>query len=168
VTRDLRVLALAGSLRREGGEAEETFTRRVLGWLIPAPRTKISNDAIADDALATGREIAGALQGRPGFRLRNTPDGRAVVISAAHSDLGTATRSQAAGRRRGEHQPILSVRSQALERLLVLTLAAFAVAAAVPHLVRHPASPRASGGCATRPKRRSTRTGGSRTRIHVC
>ncbi|HTF15007.1 MAG TPA: hypothetical protein VK643_10085, partial [Burkholderiales bacterium] len=37
VTRDLRVLALAGSLRREGGEAEQTLTRRVLGLLIPRP-----------------------------------------------------------------------------------------------------------------------------------
>src|SRR6267154_1300524 len=48
---------------------------RVLALLIPRPNEDF-DDAIADDALATGREIAGALQGRPGFRLRNTPDGR--------------------------------------------------------------------------------------------
>src|SRR5258708_4765134 len=82
VTRELRVLALAGSLRREGGAAEETVTQRVLGLLIPRPNEDF-DDAIADDALATGREIAGALQGRPGFRLRNTPDARAVVIWCA-------------------------------------------------------------------------------------
>ena len=129
VTRDLRVLALAGSLRREGGAAEETLTQRVLGWLIPRPNEDF-DDAIADDALATGREIAGALQGRPGFRLRNTPDGKAVVISAAHP-IWNGDEVTGAVVVEESTNPILSVRSQALERLLVLTLAVFAVAAAV-------------------------------------
>jgi dedicated sortase system histidine kinase len=129
VTRDLRVLALAGSLRREGAEAEQTVTQRALGWLIPRPNEDF-DDAIADDALATGREIAGALQGRPGFRLRNTPDGRAVVISAAHP-IWNGDEVAGAVVVEESTNPILSVRSQALERLLVLTLAAFAVAAAV-------------------------------------
>lgn len=130
VTRDLRVLALAGSLRREGGgEEEETWPRRVLGLLIPRPSEDF-DEAIADDALATGREIAGALQGRPGFRLRNTSDGKAVVISAAHpiwngDDVAGAVVVEETT------NPILSVRSDALERLLVLTLAVFGVAAAV-------------------------------------
>jgi len=130
VTRDLRVLALAGSLRREGGdEEEETWTRRALGLLIPRPSEDF-DEAIADDALATGREIAGALQGRPGFRLRNTADGKAVVISAAHpiwngDDVAGAVVVEETT------NPILSVRSDALERLLVLTLAVFGVAAAV-------------------------------------
>jgi dedicated sortase system histidine kinase len=130
VTRDLRVLALAGSLRREGGdEEEETWTRRVLGLLIPRPSEDF-DEAIADDALATGREIAGALQGRPGFRLRNTSDGKAVVISAAHPIWNG---DEVAGAVVVEEttNPILSVRSDALERLLVLTLAVFGVAAAV-------------------------------------
>jgi len=129
VTRELRVLALAGSLRREGGAAEETVTQRVLGLLIPRPNEDF-DDAIADDALATGREIAGALQGRPGFRLRNTPDGRAVVISAAHP-IWNGDEVAGAVVVEESTNPILSVRSQALERLLVLTLAVFAVAAAV-------------------------------------
>ncbi len=129
VTRELRVLALAGSLRREGSGAEETLTQRVLGLLIPRPNEDF-DDAIADDALATGREIAGALQGRPGFRLRNTPDGRAVVISAAHP-IWNGDEVAGAVVVEESTNPILSVRSQALERLLVLTLAAFAVAAAV-------------------------------------
>jgi dedicated sortase system histidine kinase len=129
VTRELRVLALAGSLRREEGGAEETFAQRLLGLLIPRPSEDF-DEAIADDALATGREIAGALQGRPGFRLRNTPDGKAVVISAAHPIWNG---DEVAGAVMVEEttNPILSVRSQALERLLVVTLAVFAVAAAV-------------------------------------
>jgi dedicated sortase system histidine kinase len=129
VTRDLRVLALAGSLRREQGEAEESLARRLLGWLIPRPSEDF-DEAIADDALATGREISGALQGTPGSRLRNTPDGKAVVISAAHPIwIG----DEVAGAVVVEEttNPILSVRSQALERLLLVTLAVFAVAAAV-------------------------------------
>jgi dedicated sortase system histidine kinase len=129
VTRELRVLALAGSLRREEGAAEETLTRRALGLLIPRPSEDF-DDAIADDALATGREIAGALQGRPGFRLRNTPDGKAVVISAAHP-IWNGDEVAGAVVVEESTNPILSVRSRALERLLVLTLAAFAVAAAV-------------------------------------
>jgi dedicated sortase system histidine kinase len=129
VTRELRVLALAGSLRREEGEAEETLTHSVLGWLIPRPDEDF-DEAIADDALASGREIAGALQGRPGFRLRNTPDGKAVVISAAHP-IWNGDEVAGAVVVEESTNPILSVRSRALERLLVLTLAVFAVAAAV-------------------------------------
>src|SRR5882672_6666996 len=107
----------------------ESLTQRVLGLLIPRPNEDF-DDAIADDALATGREIAGALQGRPGFRLRNTPDGRAVVISAAHP-IWNGDEVAGAVVVEESTNPILSVRSQALERLLVLTLAAFAVAAGV-------------------------------------
>ena len=130
VTRDLRVLALAGSLRREeGAQTEESLGGRVLGWLIPRPSEDF-DEAIADDVLATGREISGALAGRPGFRLRNTSDGKAVVISAAHPIWNG---DEVAGAVVVEEttNPILSVRSEALERLLLLTLAAFAVAAAV-------------------------------------
>ncbi|TMG73660.1 MAG: HAMP domain-containing protein [Betaproteobacteria bacterium] len=130
VTRELRVLALAGSLRREEGEeAQETLAQRLLGLLIPRPSEDF-DDAIADDALATGREISGALQGWPGFRLRNTPDGKAVVISAAHP-IWNGDEVAGAVVVEESTNPILSVRSQALERLLVVTLAVFAVAAAV-------------------------------------
>ena len=129
VTHELRVLALAGSLKREGEAAKETFTQRALGLLIPRPNEDF-DDAIADDVLATGREIAGALQGRPGVRLRNTPDGKAVVISAAHP-IWNGDEVVGAVVVEESTNPILSVRSLALERLLVVTLAVFAFAAAV-------------------------------------
>ena len=80
--------------------------------------------------LATGRDISGALQGTPGARVRNTPDGRAVVVSAAYpiwngdDVLGAVVVEETTN-------SILSVRSRALQRLLLVTLAAFAVAAAV-------------------------------------
>jgi two-component system sensor histidine kinase ChvG len=129
VTHELRVLALAGSLKREGAAVEESFTQRVLGLLIPHPNEDF-DDAIADDVLATGREIAGALAGRPGVRLRNTPDGKAVVISAAHP-IWNGDEVAGAVVVEESTNPILSVRSLALERLLVVTLAVFAFAAAV-------------------------------------
>jgi len=136
----------------------------VLGWLIPRPNEDF-DDAIADDALATGREIAGALQGRPGFRLRKHARRARRVISAAHP-IWNGDEVAGAVVVEESTNPILSVRSQALERLLVLTLAAFAVAAAVLIWFATRISARIRR-CATRPKRRSTRTGGSRTRIHV-
>jgi len=129
VTRELRVLALAGSLKRESGEAQESFTQRFLGWLIPRP-TEDFDDAIADDVLATGREISGALSGRPGVRLRNTSDGKAVVISAAHP-IWNGDEVVGAVVVEESTNPILSVRSLALERLVVLTLVVFSAAAAV-------------------------------------
>jgi dedicated sortase system histidine kinase len=129
VTRDLHVLALAGTLKRDAADApRESLTRRALGWLIPHPNEDF-DDAIADDVLATGREISGALAGTPGVRLRNTPDGKAVVISAAHP-IWNGDEVAGAVVVEESTNPILSVRSLALERLLVVTLAVFAVAGA--------------------------------------
>ena len=129
VTHELRVLALAGSLKREGEPPRETLTQRVLGLLIPQPKEDF-DDAIADDVLATGREISEALAGRPGVRLRNTPDGKAVVISAAHP-IWNGDEVAGAVVVEESTNPILSVRNLALERLLVVTLAVFVVAAGV-------------------------------------
>ena len=129
VNRDYRVLALAGRLKRTETAAAPGFWHNALGRLIQRP-TEDFDEAIAADVLATGREIAGALQGRPGARVRNTPDGRAVVVSAAHpiwdrdEVLGAVVVEETTN-------AILSVRSRALERLLLVTLAVFALAAAV-------------------------------------
>jgi dedicated sortase system histidine kinase len=129
VNRDYRVLALAGSLKHPEAAGPPDFWRKLLGRLIKLP-TEDFDEAIAADVLATGRDIAGALQGRPGARVRKTPDGRAVVVSAAHpiwngeDVLGAVVVEETTN-------SILSVRSRALERLLLVTLAAFAVAAAV-------------------------------------
>ncbi len=129
VNRDYRVLALAGSLKRPEAAAPPGLWQNLLGRLIQRP-TEDFDEAVAADVLATGRDIAGALQGTPGARVRNTRDGRAVVISAAYpiwngdDVLGAVVVEETTN-------SILSVRSRALERLLVVTLAAFAVAAAV-------------------------------------
>jgi len=128
VSRDYRVLALVGSLKR-ADPPPPSLAQRVLGLLL-APPTEEFDDAIAEDALAAGREVAAALQGAASTRTRNTADGRAVVVSAAQpiwvgdEVLGAVVVEETTNR-------IVSLRSQALERLLVVTLAVFALAAAV-------------------------------------
>ena len=54
-----------------------------IGWLIPRP-TEDFVESQPEDVLATGSDVAAALQGTPATRTRHTRDGRAVVISAAH------------------------------------------------------------------------------------
>ena len=134
VNRRLQVLALAGSLKRDAASAppEEgwhTHWRRFAGWLIQQP-TEDFAVSLPDDVLATGRDISAALQGTPGTRSRHTPDGRAVVVSAAHPIWNG---DEVAGAVVVEEttNPIASLRSEALERLLLFTLIAFAAAAAL-------------------------------------
>jgi two-component system, OmpR family, sensor histidine kinase ChvG len=129
VSRDLRVLALAGSLRRPDAEPDDGWAHRVLGELFPRP-TENFDDAIGYDALANGREIAAALRGVPDVGMRGTPDAKAVVITAAHpiwsgDDVAGAVVAEETT------NSILSARSRALERLLVVTLVVFAAAAGV-------------------------------------
>jgi len=128
VNRRYQVLALAGSLKRpappEDDGALAPWWRRAIGWVIPHP-TEDFAEALPDDVLATSRDIIAALQGTPGTRMRRTPDGRAVVLSAAYPIWAG---DEVAGAVVAEEttNPIVSLRSAALERLLVLTLAAFA------------------------------------------
>jgi len=129
VNRRYQVLALEGSLRRPAAAEREDGTlrrvwRRAAGWLIERPSEDFA-ESVPDDVLATGRDIAAALQGTPGTRTRRTPDGRAVVVSAAHPVWNG---DEVAGAVVVEEttNPIASLRSDALERLLVLTLTAFA------------------------------------------
>jgi len=128
VNRRYQVLALEGSLRRAqppAGEEEgigRSAWRRLAGWLIQRPSEDFA-ESMPDDVLATGRYIAAALQGTPATRTRFTPDNRAVVMSAAHP---VWNRDEVAGAVVVEEttNPIASLRSEALERLLMLTLTA--------------------------------------------
>ncbi|MGA7985600.1 MAG: ATP-binding protein [Burkholderiales bacterium] len=128
-----QVLALAGSLRRpsppEDADTLQALWRHAIGWLIQRP-TEDFAEALPDDVLATGRDITAALQGTPGTRMRRTPDGRAVVLSAAYpiwngDDVAGAVVVEETT------NPIVSLRSAALQRLLLLTLAAFAGAGGI-------------------------------------
>ena len=133
VNRRYQVLALEGSLRRPQAEPDpgpwQALWRRAVGWLIERPSEDFA-EAVPDDVLATGRDIASAMQGTPGTRMRRTPDGRAIVMSAA-SPVWDGDEVVGAVVVEETTNPIAALRSDELERLLVITLAAFAGTAAV-------------------------------------
>ena len=123
-----QVIAQAGSLRAATEVANEApWWQPLIAWLIPHP-TEDFTEGQPEDLLATGSDVAAALQGTPATRTRPTRDGRAVVMSAAHPIW---TGDQVAGAVVTEEttNSVMSVRSAALERLLLLTLAAVAGAA---------------------------------------
>ncbi|HEX5612605.1 MAG TPA: ATP-binding protein [Burkholderiales bacterium] len=128
VSRDYRVLALAGTLRRSEPPSPGML-QNALGWLVGAPAGEF-DEAVADEAFAASREIAAALQGAAGTRTRNTLEGRTLIVSAAHpiwagnEVVGAVVVEETTGR-------IASLRNEALERLLLVTLIAFSVVAAV-------------------------------------
>jgi two-component system, OmpR family, sensor histidine kinase ChvG len=128
VSREYRVLALAGSLKRPD-PAPLSLVERSLAWLL-APPTEEFDDAIAENAIAVGREVTGALQGAAGTRTRNTLDGRAVVVSAAHP-IWVGDQVHGAVVVEETTNRIASLRSQALEQLLVATLVVFTLVAAM-------------------------------------
>ena len=130
VDRRYQVIAAAGSLRRTTEVAEETpWWQPLIGWLIPRP-TEDFTEGQPEDVLATGSDVAAAMQGTPATRARHTRDGKAVVMSAAHpiwsgdEVIGAVVTEETTN-------SAMSVKSAALERLLLLTLAAFAGAAAL-------------------------------------
>ena len=128
VSREYRVLALAGSLKRAEPEAAG-LTQWMLGWLVGAPGEDF-DEAISDEAFAASREIAAALQGASGTRTRHSSDGLTLIVSAAQpiwvgdAVHGAVVVEETTGR-------IASLRNQALERLLAITLGAFGLVAAV-------------------------------------
>lgn len=128
VNRELRVVALAGSLKSPAARGRREAVdgwRVLLGRLIQRPSQDF-DDAVPPEVLAGGREVSSALLGAPASRVRKTRDGRAVVVSAAHpiwaadTVVGSVVVEETTN-------PILSLRSQALERLLVGTLLVFTV-----------------------------------------
>jgi two-component system sensor histidine kinase ChvG len=127
VNRELKVLALAGSLKPPENAQPQGIAGRLAGWLMLAPARDF-DDAIDDDVLANGRDITSALMGAPASRLRNSRDGRAVIVSAAHpvwagdNVVGAVVAEETTN-------PILSLRNEALEKLLLLTVTAFAAVA---------------------------------------
>jgi len=130
VDRGYQVIASAGSLRRAADVASEApWWQLLVGWLIPRP-TEDFTEAQPEDVLATGPDVAAALQGTPATNTRRTKDGRAVVMSAAHP-IWNGDEVSGAVVAEETTNSAMSVKSAALERLLVLTLAVFAGAGAV-------------------------------------
>jgi dedicated sortase system histidine kinase len=123
-----QVIAAAGSLRRPTEVASEApWWQPLLGWLIPRP-TEDFVEGPPEDLLASGVDVSAALQGTPATRTRTTRDGRAVVMSAAHP-IWSGDEVAGAVVTEETTNSVMSVKSAALERLLLLTLAAFVGAA---------------------------------------
>ena len=128
VNRELKILAVAGSLKPVAAAAAPSW-RQALSWLIQPPAEDF-DDAFDEDVLVNGREVTAALLGAGASRVRNTADGRAVIVSAAYpiwagdNVVGAVVAEETTN-------PILTVRNEALERLLVLTLTVFAAVAVV-------------------------------------
>lgn len=123
VGRDLRVLALAGSLDVAPDLSEPVWRRLwrfIMARIVPPPGGRMGPDWTPD----RGREVHDALFGIPGAALRTTLDGRALVVSAAHP-IWDGDRVVAAAVVEERSDSILSLRQHALERLLLLTLAGF-------------------------------------------
>jgi dedicated sortase system histidine kinase len=127
VNREGQVVALAGELRRPAETAEAAWWQPVAGWFIERP-TEDFTEALPEKLLGTGQDIAAALQGTPATRTRSSADGRVVVMSAAHP-IWSGDEVVGAVVAEETTNPIVSMKSEALERLLLLTLAVFAGAA---------------------------------------
>jgi two-component system sensor histidine kinase ChvG len=127
VSRGGQVVALAGELKRAAEGVEPRWWHPVAGWLIRRP-TEDFAEAHPENLLGSGRDIAAALQGTPATRTRRTLDGRAVVMSAAHP-IWSGDEVVGAVVAEETTNPIVSMKNEAMERLLLLTLAAFAGAA---------------------------------------
>ena len=135
VNRDLRVLAQAGDLQlgqvtNDPGWAEGRVWRPWMSRLVTPPGEE-EERVETFDAVVTGPEVIDALtMGASSSRVRRSFDGQSVVVSAAHpiwsgdQVLGAVVVEEST-------QSILSLRNRALERLFVLTLAGFALAAAL-------------------------------------
>ena len=133
VNREYRVLALAGTLKHAEPRTANRWIDRASQFLFAGLVKRPSEDfdeATPQDALASGRDIAAAFQGAPRSGMRPTSDGKAVIVSAAYpiwsgDEVGGAVVVEETT------NSILAVRSRALQRLLLATLAAFVLAAAV-------------------------------------
>ena len=128
VDRSYQVVALAGRLKRSAeAAAEAPWWQPFVGWFIERP-TEDFTESLPENVLATGRDIAAAMQGTPATLVRRTQDGRAVVMSAAHP-IWSGDEVVGAVVVEETTNPIVSLKTAALERLLLLTLAVFAGAA---------------------------------------
>jgi two-component system, OmpR family, sensor histidine kinase ChvG len=138
VDRAFNLLAIAGSLKHDpaakpdddGGGVLTAVSRmlRPLTRRILQTPSEDFDDALPEAAIAGGREVASALGGVPDWRWRNTPDGRAVILSAAHpiwsgEEVVGAVVVEETG------NGILTLSNRALEQLVTVTLVAFAIGA---------------------------------------
>ena len=136
VDRRQRLLAIAGDLKKgtpaeeEGGELLDWLARGlrpVTASLLEWPTWEF-DDALPESQISGGGEVRSALQGMAGRRWRQSPDSRAVILSAAHpvwdgDDVVAAVVVEETT------NAIRSLSDRTLEKIVAATLVAFALAA---------------------------------------
>jgi two-component system sensor histidine kinase ChvG len=139
VDRDLAVLARAGSLkgaRPPGTPPPDATLSRFWQWLdrllhplyalLLLQPTEDFNEEQGGRILLPAREIDGALAGILTVERRNTPDGRAVVVSAAHP-IWVGDQVRGAVIVEETTNAVLAERNRAFERLFSIVLATLLV-----------------------------------------
>ena len=132
-----RLLAIAGSLRQDPpaepevagawGWVQARLLRPLWALLLERPPEDF-DDAIPEELLSGGKEVDAALSGVPASRWRPTPDGRAVVLGAAHP-IWSGTEVIGAVVAEETTNSVLTLRNRVFEQLLTVTLAVFVLGA---------------------------------------
>ena len=142
VDRKRALLGLAGSLRSGGAASaipemptslwervEDTVLRPLYQRILARPNEDF-DDSLPETAISSGPEVDRALTGIAGARWRNTPDNRAVIVSAAHPVFAGDT-VVAAVVVEETTNAIQSFTARAFEKLISATLAVFVIVAAI-------------------------------------
>ncbi len=135
VDQQQRLLAIAGDLKKKSapaqrGDALDVLARTlrpVTSFLLERP-TEDFDDALTESQISGGAEVRNALQGVQARRWRNSPDSRAVILSAAHP-IWVGDEVVGALVVEETTNAIRSLSDQALEKVVAMTLVAFALAA---------------------------------------
>ncbi len=135
VDRDLNVLARAGTLKRSAPPSEPSppGVWQFLRWIeraalhplyarvLAQPTEDFSEDG-AVEALGVTREVTGAMSGVLTTDRRSTPDGRAVIVAAAHP-IWVGDQVRGAVIVEETANAVLAERNRAFERLFDIVLA---------------------------------------------
>jgi dedicated sortase system histidine kinase len=131
VDQNSRLLALAGDLKRATPPEEASgalafamrLVRPVTSYMLEPPSNDF-DDALPESEIASGPVALSALQGVAARRWRETPDSRAVILSASYP-VWDGERVVAAVVAEETTNRIRSVYNRAMEQLVAVTLIAF-------------------------------------------
>ncbi|MFN2646097.1 MAG: ATP-binding protein [Burkholderiales bacterium] len=87
VDRQGRLLALAGDLKKRADESPRDLLASLVhpvAMLVLERPTEDFDDSLPESEIASGAVVASALAGVPARRWRQSPDSRAVILSASH------------------------------------------------------------------------------------
>jgi len=128
VDRDQRLLALAGDLKKRGGADEPPdlltrFVHPVAALVLDRPSEDF-DDSLPEAEIAAGPVAASALAGVPARRWHQSPDSRAVILSASHP-VWAGDEVVAAVVAEETTNATRSAYNRAMEQVIGLTLIAF-------------------------------------------